>query len=202
MNFHMHFPEIKRRSKYKKTRSNTYYADYREYLAEISEDCKCRCVYCDAHIDEIGGEGMHLDHFKPQKHFPELTTTPENLVLACARCNQLKSDWWPEKSGNSNNGLHGFVDPFDKDKLTYFEVDLQGELLAIKPPAGYFIELLSLNRISRIRIRRQRILTHRANQIIDQIIMEMDELQRQSPEVVMLRLPILTKALKEVRALI
>jgi uncharacterized protein (TIGR02646 family) len=198
----MHFPEIIRRSEYKKTRNGTYYADYREYLIEISEDCKHRCVYCDAQLEEVGGEGMHLDHFRPQKHFPELANTPENLVLACARCNQLKSDWWPEKSGNSNNGQHGFIDPFDKDKSTYFEVDLKGEILAKRPPSAYIIELLSLNRVSRIRIRRQRVLTHRANQLIEKICQEMNELQGQSLEVILQRLPILAKALQEVRVLI
>jgi hypothetical protein len=198
----MHFPEITRRSEYRKNRYGKYYADYREYLPDISEDCKYRCVYCDAHLEEIGGEGMNLDHFKPQKHFPELVNVPHNLVLACARCNQLKSDWWPAKTGDSNNGLHGFIDPFDKEKSSYFEVDFKGEIIAKKPPSGYIIELLSLNRASRMRIRRQRILLHRANQIIDEICQEMVKLQEQPLQVIYQRLPCLAKALHEIRALV
>ena len=197
----MHFPELARRSEYKKKRDGTYYA-YREYHTEISEDCQHRCVYCDARLNEIGGEGMHLDHFRPQKHFPELESTPENLVLACSRCNYLKSDWWPEKTGNSNNGQHGFIDPFDKDKSSYFEVDSKGEILAKKAPSGYVIDLLSLNRPSRMNIRRRRILVHRARLVVDEIIRELSDLPKQAPEVIQERMPILTAALLEVKALI
>lgn len=198
----MHFPALVRRKNYRTKPCGNYYADYRIYKDEISEDCKHRCVYCDAKLEEIGGEGMHLDHFKPQKYFPELSSDPNNLVLACAKCNQLKSDWWPEIAERSNKGLHGFIDPFEKDKLKYFSVNEKGELTSIKPPSAYFIDLLLLNRLTRVNIRRRRIITSKANSLMESIISEMESLNKQPIEVIEKRIPILAAALSEVRQLI
>lgn len=191
----MHFPSLIRRKNYKTKRCGNYYANYGTYHHEILEDCKYRCVYCDVKLEEIGGEGMHLDHFKPQKHFPKLENDPNNLVLACAKCNQLKSHWWP------GNKLHGFIDPFDKEKLNYFQVDEKGKLVAIKPPAAYFIELLLLNRLSRVNIRRCRIISLKKEQLMDSIITEMDNLIKQTDAIIKKRLPILAAALREVKSL-
>lgn len=198
----MYFPTITRRVTYKLTRKNTFYADYKTYYAEIAADCQNRCVYCDVLLDEIGGEGMHLDHFKPQKHFPALANSPFNLVLACAKCNNLKSDWWPNSTGHSNGGQSGFVDPFAANRNSYFEVSASGEIIAKLPPSRYFIELLSLNRVNRIMIRRKRAISFRAHASLARIQYELGNVASLPLAEIQIALPNLIKALGEVRKLL
>lgn len=159
-NSSLFFPALARRPEYtgkgegKKSR-------YKDYSSEIEEDCKKRCVYCDISLGEHGFEGMVLDHFRPQKHFPELVDDPQNLVLACPKCNRLKWHHWPcEKNieAPSHNGEIGFINPFNEDRKFYFEVDSKGNLVDKKAPASYMRKLLKLNRSARIQIRRRRII--------------------------------------------
>ena len=156
----MFFPSLARRDQYVTKPNGDYYADYHHYEQEITEDCQQRCVYCDITMMENGGEGMQLDHFRPQKHFIDLGSDPLNLVLSCAGCNRLKSAHWPMgKTNGSHDGVSGFVDPFAEDRTLVFEVSKTGAVTAIKGPGHYMIELLHLNRPSRsaIRFHRQQV---------------------------------------------
>ncbi len=151
------FPKIERRDNYSTKANGDNYVDYHHYAEEVAEDCQQRCVYCDITLTEDGGEGMQLDHFRPQKHFPELGSDPYNLVLSCANCNRLKSAHWPIKDGdNSHDGSAGFVDPFEEDRMTVFNVSIAGSVETIKGPAEYEIKLLHLNRPSRVAVRQRR----------------------------------------------
>lgn len=170
----MFYPQLTRRNIYRLTRNGDYYADYREYLAEITEDCKERCIYCDALLSEHGGEGFHLDHFRPAVHFPGLATNPNNLVLACAKCNIFKSKNWHNTSYfhacASHDGISGFYDPFHDQLSNYFLVDSSGKLISQDKVSAYMLELLHLNRESRLQLRRRRILVEKIralNSLID-----------------------------------
>ena len=55
-------------------------------------DCGRRCVYCGSPLDF---ENATLDHVHPLAKGG--THNPGNLVLACARCNRLKSDMLPHE---------------------------------------------------------------------------------------------------------
>jgi 5-methylcytosine-specific restriction endonuclease McrA len=55
-------------------------------------DCGRRCVYCGSPLDF---ENATLDHVHPLAKGG--THYPGNLVLACARCNRLKSDMLPHE---------------------------------------------------------------------------------------------------------
>lgn len=141
------FPQLKRRQSYKNNAGHGYAV----FKLEIREDCKNRCVYCDAHEDEIGGDGMfHLDHFRPQKYFPLLVSDPVNLLWVCCRCNLLKRDHWPAKIITGSNvtfiGEEGFIDPFLEDRNSFFCIDSSGKLIALQPPANFIIDRLALNR--------------------------------------------------------
>lgn len=198
----MHFPNKTRRLNYKKTRDDTYYADYKKYYDEISDDCQNRCVYCDVLTKEVGGEGMQLDHFRPQKYFPQLASDPTNLVLACAKCNQLKSDWWPEKTGTDMGGKHGFVDPFLNTFRDYFDVNESGIVVGKLPPSKYVIDLLSINRPTRSGIRRARIVISRAITLMDEVERQMDEVLNASQSDIAERLPILRATFTELKIII
>lgn len=147
------FPILQRRAQYKRGKKYRYFA-YRE---AIREDCQNRCVYCDSHEDEIGGDGMfHLDHFRPRKYFPQLEDSPANLVWSCSRCNLLKRDDWPALElelpegefipQQAINGSIGYLDPFAVDRRQYFVIAQDGAIEPLCHPGEYLIKKLALNR--------------------------------------------------------
>lgn len=156
------FPILERRKKYvgKGDGKKSSYSDYR---SEIEADCKNRCVYCDVSLEEHGYEGMAIDHFRPEAHFPKLCDNPDNLVLACPKCNRSKWHHWPcEKKDEapSYNGNLGFIDPFTDDRRKFFLVRADGVLESKIPPAPYMLKILNLNRKARVQVRRRRILQY------------------------------------------
>lgn len=194
----MFYPRITRRSQYKLSSLGTPFADYRAYYDEISEDCAFRCVYCDILLRENGGEGMHLDHFRPQKLFPELSRSPENLVLACAKCNLLKSNFWPDE----NSSLTYFIDPFRVIRADHFSVIRDGKVSALTQQSDYMINILSLNRPSRCTVRKMRILKKEASQIIAHIENELFTLDTTAPDFRIQHIHNLGSALKEIRIML
>jgi hypothetical protein len=157
------FRLLVRRDKYSRPSDVEHYA-YAYYRAnyhhEIAEDCADRCVYCDAHEDDVGGrEAMQIDHFRPHglPAFEHLKDVPENFHHSCARCNNWKRAKWPSTDPTaSHDGLVGFIDPFADDRSLYFEVLHDGELRALHPVGNYLIKLLALNRpfLRLLRLRR------------------------------------------------
>ncbi|WP_454875851.1 HNH endonuclease [Pseudomonas farris] len=162
------FPRITRCENYEKKPNDEYYS-YAHYRNQISIDCQNRCVYCDVNLSEIGHEGFALDHFRPQEKFPALKNDPKNLVISCAKCNRYKSAHWPLDitTGDSHNGAVGFIEPFDFDRHEYFDISETGNFAALQGPSTYLINLLSLNRPSRILVRKKRILQARINLVFD-----------------------------------
>lgn len=146
------FPLLSRRKSY------NVQTNYNGYRQEIREDCQYRCVYCDGHEIEIGGERiMTLDHFRPKRCYPQLENDPNNLLLSCRTCNELKGHDWPAygKKGTID-GEAGYIDPFELDRNDYFYVEVDGNLSPKKHPATYIIYTLDLNRrfLRRIRVLR------------------------------------------------
>ncbi|MFN8453312.1 MAG: HNH endonuclease signature motif containing protein [Anaerolineae bacterium] len=173
------FPRLIRRNQYRTTRSGEYYADYSEYKQEIREDCLGRCVYCDCHENELGGpESMNLDHFRPKKYkdFEHLINDPHNLVWTCGGCNKLKLHHWPALGTiGTVLGENGFIDPFLENRLEYFEIRQDGELIPLKPPAAYMEKLLVLNRLTS-KLRRQ--WRYQAHELIPKLIIEITKLEQ------------------------
>lgn len=137
-----------------------FYKSYDQNRAKIVEDCQSKCVYCDIHLDEVGQEGMQLDHFRPQEHFQTLASHPYNLYLSCQKCNRLKSDDWPcPKTIGSPSfvGKMGYIDAFAHDPKNFLTVDKKGVIIAVAGPVEYMIKKMLLNRPARTQIRRKRI---------------------------------------------
>jgi hypothetical protein len=154
------YPILKRRISYSVRADGNYYS-YNHYREEIREDCLNRCVYCDIHESENGGdENMNLDHFRPKKYeeFRKLENDPNNLVWACHRCNNLKADHWPAiGTPYTYTSKEGFIDPFVENYHEYFAIESDGTIKPLKDPANYMISLLHLNRLSRKKGREMRI---------------------------------------------
>ncbi len=101
-----------------------------------------RCAYCGVHEIWVGAE-LTVDHYQPRAAGggDELA----NLVYACHRCNQYKSDYWPtpEEAAAGLIVLH----PQQHDiALHYRTNELTGELEPLTATGAFNIRLLHLNR--------------------------------------------------------
>lgn len=175
----LYFPPLKRQeiTKYYKTEGE-FYSTYncKTNYNNTLQDCKHRCVYCDAHIDECGGEPFSLDHFRPMAVFGEkfdgiLKFHPFNLHLSCQKCNVLKTNDWKgcEDTDNGATFLHkrGYIDRFQVDITEYLEVDREG-LIQCKNsegPVKYMIGKMLLNRTNRVYIRKRREVKNKAARV-------------------------------------
>lgn len=155
-----------------------FYADYRRNYPKLEIDCCRRCVYCDVLLDEIGGEGMHVDHFRPKAHFEHLLTHPLNLVLSCPKCNGLKSDDWPAgvNTVDSYVGKIGYIDYFSHKVEDYLYVNEHGYVCEVKPPVSYIISRLDLNRKSRVLVRYKRKLNAKKIKVSEEITKLLEDL--------------------------
>ncbi len=138
-----YLPELRRRATYPRG------LRFGEYRQAVREDCLGRCVYCDVHENEVGGQTqMDLDHFRPRALFRELVDDPLNLLLSCKTCNTNKGRKWPAV-GTSKTfiGGEGFIDPFAENRSEYMTIDISGHILPLKDPAKYIIDELKLNRV-------------------------------------------------------
>ncbi|MFT6872809.1 MAG: hypothetical protein ACJAVN_001821 [Roseivirga sp.] len=179
MNNTLYFPLLKRQdiSKYYKTNGELY-ATYncQKNYDNVSKDCQYRCVYCDVHIDECGGEPFSLDHFRPMSVFGGkfngiLKIHPFNLYLSCQKCNVLKTNDWKgcldTEDGQTFIDGKGYVDRFQVGITDYLEVDDYGRLRCTdnNGPAKYMIKKLLLNRTNRVYIRKLREVKDKAARI-------------------------------------
>ncbi|MCU7976118.1 hypothetical protein L5M43_12735 [Shewanella sp. SW36] len=176
MPFELHYPILNRQPEdaYRNRKGEFYAAsNYQSNYDKIAEDCKHRCVYCDATEIECGGERFSLDHFRPRAIFADkfngvLVYHPYNLHLACQKCNVLKSMDWKgcleDKDGPTYIDGKGYIDRFKSDLSMFLDVGIDGRVIAKQPdpanksPADYMINRLLLNRPNRIYIRKKRVL--------------------------------------------
>ena len=59
----------------------------------IRERYRRSCGYCGVTETDVGAE-LTFDHYRPQAAGGG--DEPGNLVYACIKCNQYKSDFWPD----------------------------------------------------------------------------------------------------------
>lgn len=186
----LYYPQLKRRDikEYSKSKDE-FYATYncKTNYHNTLLDCKYRCVYCDAHIDECGGEPFSLDHFRPTDIFGEkfggiLKTHPFNLHLSCQKCNVLKTNDWKgcidTRDGATYLHKQGYIDRFQVDITDYLEVDRDGQIQCknSEGPVKYMIGKLLLNRTNRIYIRKRRAVKDKATRIQTMLIRKQKEL--------------------------
>ena len=100
-----------------------------------------RCGYCGVSETSSGGE-LTIDHFRPVSQNGD--DSDDNLVYACNRCNQFKSDFFPDPvtSVPEHRLLHPFLDDV---KLHLWEDDY-GRLQALSVTGLFHIRKLRLNR--------------------------------------------------------
>lgn len=129
------------------TRSNPAQSErYAAYKAQLRQDFRKRCGYCDDPDAYVGGRaGSHIDHFAPKSKFPSLGNSYENLVYACPFCNRAKSNKWVGDDPTvPNDGVSGFVDPCDPELDGHLGRGPQGAIVGLTPLGRYLVDNLNL----------------------------------------------------------
>lgn len=105
---------------------------YSKYKDALGNDFNGCCGYCDCPDFVWGGTaGFQIDHFAPQKKFPELLCVYGNLIYACPICNRGKWNLWPTDDALvSFKDDEGFVHPCGND---YDEHLMRGDNGSIVP---------------------------------------------------------------------
>lgn len=153
----------------------------------IVKDCQSRCVYCDAHIDECGGEPFSLDHFRPSDVFSKkfdgvLSIHPFNLHLSCQKCNVLKTNDWKGCKDTIDGATYisrlGYIDRFKVNITDYLQVDNNGYVLSINSngPGDYMIRKMLLNRTNRVYVRKRRVVKDKADRVLKLLIEKQSDL--------------------------
>ncbi|MFC5468469.1 HNH endonuclease [Cohnella suwonensis] len=145
----------------------TQYTDHKRFKPHLRVDFNQRCGYCHANDIYLGGATVfHVDHFAPQKKFPDLRLNYSNLVYSCPYCNRSKSDDWPSTDATQNIANDkGYIDPCGEEYVNNFCRDPQGNIVPLSPVGIYMHKRL------RFGLRRHQILW-----IIHQIRVTMNEL--------------------------
>src|SRR5690349_11271873 len=93
------------------TRAQPPSGRWHDWKEVISEDCDEKCIYCAIHEGRFGGlRNFHVEHYRPKDRFPRLENTITNLYLACAVCNVLKCDDWPQEP-RGDHSVPAYPDP-------------------------------------------------------------------------------------------
>ncbi|HHQ6548822.1 TPA: hypothetical protein ACSTJE_003843 [Serratia fonticola] len=184
INNNYYYPALTRQdiSFYYKTEGD-FYATYNcdKNYTNISKDCQYRCVYCDALIDECGGERFSLDHFRPTDIFADkfggiLKVHPYNLHLSCQKCNVLKTNDWKGCLDTIDGATYisglGYIDRFKDDVTKYLKVNENGIVISVNSngPGDYMVRKLLLNRTNRVYIRKRRVVKDKASRILNLLI--------------------------------
>jgi uncharacterized protein (TIGR02646 family) len=124
-----------------------HHAHYKPHLRPVF---RCRCAYCLMPDDRLGGEeAMTVDHFKPERRYPQLRLAWCNLYYSCSICNShyKKDHPKPEEEAQGKR----FVDPCEEDCDEHFRLVRDNQtgdfcrVSPLSPAAEYSVFRLKLN---------------------------------------------------------
>lgn len=146
----MRWPSLVGKSRIKPVKGRWH--DWKQIIAD---HCGGQCVYCAISEGRFGGiRNFHIEHFRPKVKFPKFENDISNLYLACAVCNVLKCDDWPDEPV-ADHSLAAYPDPSLADYNTLFVICTTTHEVDSPTVAGkYIIERILLNRAQLILERR------------------------------------------------
>jgi hypothetical protein len=162
-----------------------------ELRAQVRERFDARCAYCSVHEDAVGAS-LTVDHHRPRARGG--TGEAENLVYACARCNEHKGAYWHEHDPPHVRLLH----PGQDDLRQHLRESDDGRVTGLTPEGEFFVQRLRLNRPQLVAYRRARRLeeklttelaaTHRRIEELERTVLDLrtalestaDEIERRS----------------------
>ncbi len=98
-----------------------------------------RCAYCGVHEDDAGAT-LTVDHHRPRACGGD--DESDNLVYACARCNEHKGSYWHERDPPHVRLLHPGRDNLE----AHLREDNDGRIAGVTPEGQFFVHRLQLNR--------------------------------------------------------
>ena len=143
------------------------YPKYREYLRKVTV---FSCAYCTISESESPGATFNIDHFRPQKEFPSLEASCENLRYTCPRCNSYKRSRWIQRTAGCirdcktctthvcKENIPRFIDTLKELPSEHIFLNEDDMLCAYSGsnPANYTIKYLRLNRAQLVKLRHTR----------------------------------------------
>ena len=132
----------------------------RPLFEAVREHYRQSCGYCGVTETTVGGE-LTLDHYRPRAAggSDEL----DNLVYACIKCNQYKSDFWPDDV-DLDQGRRLLQPGIDDVSMHLFEDEATGRLQGLTPTGVFHILVLRLNR--------QQLVAHRVARRLQKVLEE------------------------------
>ena len=119
--------------------------DYHGARELLEEDFYNLCGYCGKN-GMIMHQKFHIDHFVPQSKYPEGKNDYYNLVLACPKCNLIKSNKWPTGDvRKANDGKQGFVDPATAEFDKHVERNNEGYVIGVTSVGKSMCSMLNLD---------------------------------------------------------
>lgn len=85
------YPKVPHERKFKPKQ----YKRYQTYKKILRLEFSGKCIYCQMPSSLKGSETFGVDHYRPQKFFPELSVAYKNLYYCCNSCNSAKGSYWP-----------------------------------------------------------------------------------------------------------
>lgn len=82
----------------KMCRENSFMHRWKPETLAVYLRHECKCVYCQRDLMETRDIKYFFadrEHILPKGKFPALESDPNNMAVACAACNTIKSDWNP-----------------------------------------------------------------------------------------------------------
>jgi hypothetical protein len=125
----------------------TLSADIRE---KVRRRARFGCEFCGVTETDSGGE-LTTDHFRPGSKGGD--DSPDNLIYGCVRCNQYKSDYWPENDGDTM-----LWNPRPENADAHFPELDDGRLCPLTETGSLTLRRLRLNRppLVAMRLRKRR----------------------------------------------
>lgn len=130
-------------------------ANYKDYKQDLRDDFLYSCAYCTTAETELSAKRFEIEHYLPQKHFPQLRNQYQNLLWCCEDCNSNKGDFYPGLGGDFRG--YSVFRP-DRHKIEDHFLIEGNEIKGKTEYIGTFtIKLLRLNskRLTDLRLRRR-----------------------------------------------
>lgn len=119
-----------------------------ELRAEVRQRANCTCEFCSVSEIDVGGM-LTIDHFQPRSQGgPD---TLDNLIYACANCNQYKQGYW-----SNDPSIPQLWNPRQEVFSIHFMELVDGQLLPLTPTGNFTCKRLRLNRLPLVAYRLQR----------------------------------------------
>lgn len=118
------------------------FSRYQNYKPLLQEEFYGQCVYCRLPDSLKGDDSFGVDHYRPKKRFPHLSTEYLNLFYSCNSCNTKKGQYWP----TTKQLAAGQLIPNPCEYVMFDHIRYKGAEVAAHSESGkWTVEMLDLN---------------------------------------------------------